>query len=193
MKTTLVTPPAAEPVLIADLKAHLNIDSSFTDDDTYIESLEKVARRYAESVCRRKFITQTWNLLLEEWPTENYITFPYGQLISIVHIKYTDSNEDQSTFSTDDYSIDTDSEPGRGVLDYGKTWPGSTLWPLNAIESQFTLGYGVAGSDVPDEILFAIKLMVADMYENREMSVRAVSINKLDTFDNLLSSYRLWY
>lgn len=190
-----VTPPAAEPVLKADLKEHLNIDDSFTDDDDYIEALEKVARRYVEVVTRRKLITQTWQYFLQEWPVENYITLPFGQLQSITHCKYTESDDTVNTDfdESDEWTADTDSDPGRLVLKYGESYPGGTLAIENPIELQFLCGYGDAGSDVPDELLFAIKLMVSDMYENREMSIKAISTTKLDTFSNLLASYRLWW
>ena len=193
MITSIVTPPAAEPVLIAALKSHMNIDSSFTDDDSYIETLQVVARRHVENITRRKLITQTWKLFLQGWPPENYITLPFGQLQSVAHLKYTDSNEDQSTFDSDDYSVDTDSDPGRVVLDYGKSWDGGTLWPLNPLELQFVTGYGAAGSDVPDEILMAIKLLVSELYERREMNIVGVGVQLLDMLSNLLASYRLWY
>jgi len=190
-----VTPPSVEPVLLADLKTHLNIDSSFIDDDSYIETLQVVARRHAEVVTRRKLISQTWQYFLQEWPDEDFITIPFGSLQSITHCKYTGTDDVVNTDfdENDEWTADTDSDPGRLVLKYGKSFPSIALASQNAIELQFVCGYGDAGSDVPDEILMAIKLMVSELYENREMSIKAVSMTKLDTFSNLLASYRLWW
>ena len=195
MITTLVTVPAAEPVLIADLKKHLNIDSSFTDDDSYIESLQKVARRHVEVITNRKLITQTWKFFLQGWPDKDFIVMPYGKLQSITHVKYTDADDTVNTdFDEDDeFTVDTDSDPGRIVLKYGESYPSATLANQNPIEIQFVLGYGVAGANVPDEIILAIKLMVAELYNNREINLLGVNKTTLDAFNNLLAPYKLWY
>lgn len=194
MIVSIVSPPAAEPVSTDDCKTHMNIESSFTDDDLYIAALQKVARKYVEVVTRRKLITQTWQYFLEDWPDEDYIVVPFGQLQSVTHVKYTDSNDTVNTDfdEGDEFTVDTDSDPGRIVLKYGESWPTATLATQNPIEIQFVCGYGDAGSDVPDEILMAIKLMVAEMYERREMSVVGASMTKLDAFKNLLMSHRIF-
>jgi hypothetical protein len=56
-------------------------------------------------------------------------------------VKYTDTDDDETTFSSSYYSVDTDDEPGRIVLDYGQSWPSVALSPLNPIEVQFVCGY----------------------------------------------------
>ena len=47
MPLLLTTPPTAEPVALADVKAHLRL--AITDDDAYITSLITAARRAIES------------------------------------------------------------------------------------------------------------------------------------------------
>ena len=46
MSLTLVSPPAAEPVTLAEAKSHLKLDTS--DEDTLIASLITAARARAE-------------------------------------------------------------------------------------------------------------------------------------------------
>ena len=48
-KLRLKTAPTATPVSVAEAKTHLRIDSSFTADDTYIETLISVATFAAEN------------------------------------------------------------------------------------------------------------------------------------------------
>lgn len=90
------------------------------------------------------------------------------------------------------YIVDTDSEPGRIVLDYGEAWPTVTLYPSNPIRLRFECGYGDAASDVPGDVLNAMKLCVADMYSVREPTIIGVSAKLLETIDNLLSPYIDW-
>jgi uncharacterized phiE125 gp8 family phage protein len=198
MRTTIVTPPAAEPVLLTGsdgLKKHLNVDDSFTDDDGYITSLQKVARIHVEDITWRKLISQTWKMWLQDWPSNGEIIIPYGRLQSVTSITYTGSDDTEYTdFDEDDeFTVDTDSDPGRVCLKYGESYPSVTLATQNPICITFVCGYGDAGSDVPDTILLAIKLFVAEMYRNREINLLGISKTTLEAFDCLLAPYRLWY
>lgn len=139
MTTTLVTSPARLPVSLDDVKNHLRI--SGTDNDDYLYSLVLAATDLAEKFTNRKFVRQTLKLYLNEWPTFDELRLPFGQLKSVTHVKYTDSNDSESTFSTSYYSVDTDSEPGRIVLNYGESWPTTVLATNNPIEIQFVCGY----------------------------------------------------
>lgn len=157
-------------------KTHLNVGHS--GDDAYIEDLVEVAAKKAEAWTRRKLLTTEVTGYLEAWPAGDAIVLPYGNLQSVTSVKYTDTAGDQSTFSSDNYIVETGSEPGRIVLGYGKNWPGGALYPSNPIEIVFTCGYGDEGTDVDSLIIHAIKIMIADLYEHREdVIVGAVSKN----------------
>jgi hypothetical protein len=54
-----------EPVLLADAKLHLRVDSS--DDDTLISSLITAARRYAEDYCDRTFVVTLWTMKMDSF------------------------------------------------------------------------------------------------------------------------------
>jgi uncharacterized phiE125 gp8 family phage protein len=148
MKTTLVTPPANLPITLAEAKDHLRIESTFTNDNAYIRSLIFVAMDQVESVLRRKLITQTWKAFYDCWPTKWEL--PYGQLQSVTHVKYTDSGGTVNTdFNEgDEFTVDTDSDPGRIVLKYGEVYPGNSLAEMNPIEVQMVVGYGTHASQV---------------------------------------------
>jgi len=139
MTRSLVTAPDRMPVTLADAKEHLRI--LHYDDDVYLYGAISLATTYAQSYCNRVFCRQTWNLYIDKFPSVGEISLPYGQLQSVIHVKYTDSNDSESTFSTDYYSVDTNSEPGRIVLNYGESWPTDTLRTNNPIEIQFICGY----------------------------------------------------
>jgi uncharacterized phiE125 gp8 family phage protein len=159
--------PAEEPIEVADAKDHLRV--THTDDDEYIGNLIKAARIWCENFQNRAYVTQTWRLLLDEFPSEDYIELPRPPLQSVTSVKYTDKDGAVTTLATSEYFVDTDSEPGRIVLNYDKTWPTTTLRPANGVEVVYVVGYGV-GASVPDNKREAILLSVADWYENREHS-----------------------
>lgn len=139
MEKILVVGPSAFPVSLAEAKANLNI--SHSNDDDLIYSLIAAATLEAEQFLRRKLVSQTWKIYLDEFPATDYIKLPFGQLRSVTAIKYTDSDGDETTWSSDDYIVDTVSEPGRIVLGYGKNWPTSDLYPSNPIEIEFVCGF----------------------------------------------------
>lgn len=175
MALTLVTGPAVEPISLDEAKKHLRVD--ITDDDTLIENLIASARRYCEKFQSRAYITQTWELWLDEWPEENYIEIPLPPLQSVASVKYYDTDGAEHILDASDYFVDMKSEPGRIVLAYGSTWPSTTLRPANGVVVQFNAGYGDSADDVPQTVKQAILLLVGHWYENREATI-AGTINR---------------
>jgi uncharacterized phiE125 gp8 family phage protein len=97
--------------------------------------------------------------------------------------------------STDDYIVDTNSEPGRIVLPYDGSWPSDTLYPVNPINIEYVAGYGTS-TNVPKTIKQAMKLIVGDLYENRENS-RDTKYGELKEIPlaakRLLVNKRVWF
>lgn len=162
---TIKTEPAKEPVTTAEAKLHLRVDLS--DDDALIDTLIITARRMVESECLHALITQTWEYFIEEFPEGEEIELPWPPLQSVTSVKYKDYDGDTNTLSTDVYFVDTDSTPGRIILKPGQSWPGDSLYPGNPITIEFECGFGTDTDDLPAEALAAVKLLTADLYENR--------------------------
>ncbi len=161
-----------------------------TTEDSLLSSLISTACRYAETYTRRQFIAKEIDLFLNAFP-EREIKLPYGNLKSVTAIKYTDSDGVETTMTEGvDYVVDNVNEPGRIVPTYGKGFPTVSLHPVNPIRISFIAGYGTA-ADVPSGIKTAIKMLVADMYENRE-SQGTQQMHENKTVSNLLAPYRLW-
>lgn len=185
----LVTPPAVEPLLLPDAKAHLRVD--IADDDALITTLIKAAREWCEGYQNRAFITQTWRLHLDAWPRE-YIRIPRPPLQSVTSVKYTDSAGSQTTWPAAEYLVDVHSEPGRIVPAYGKSWPTATLQPVSAIEVEFVAGHGDAATDLHERIIQAMKLLVGHLYENREATVERALVETPFAVKALLGLDRIW-
>ncbi|MGB9845891.1 MAG: head-tail connector protein [Desulfotomaculales bacterium] len=137
----LITPPATEPVSLAEAKQHLRVD--ITDDDNLITALITAAREYCEGFQNRAYITQTWQLWLDAWPEGSEIRIPRPPLQSVSDIKYYGTDDTEYIFDAANYFVDAKSEPGRVVLKYGKSWPTIMLRPTNGICVTFIAGYKV--------------------------------------------------
>lgn len=166
---TLVTPPAAEPVSIAEAKAHSRI---FTDlDDSLLAGYISAARMKCENNCQRAFLTQTWNYALQHFPGRrylgsqllnnqtdyykyNYIKIPLPPLVSINLMTYMDTNGNvyymQQGYSNvvGNYLLDLDHEPGRINLPYAGIWPTTVLLPTSPIHILFTAGWPITTGTV---------------------------------------------
>ena len=184
----LVTAPTIEPVTLTEAKDYMRVTS--TDDDSLITSLIVVARTGAESFTRRAFITQTWNMLMDNWPASKNniwwdgvrqlpvsalsgkprIEVPKAPLISVTHIKTYDDADAATTFASSNYFVSPYSgefaAKGRIALRDGSSWPTFTRGP-DGIEIQFIAGYGATAADVPSQIKQALLLEVNELYENR--------------------------
>ncbi len=187
MALVLKTAPSVEPVTAAEAKAHARVD--ITDDDTLITALIVAARRWCEQFTRRAFITQTWELYLDGFPTE--FRLPYPPLQSITKIDYTDLDGATQTLATTEYTVDAKSEPGRVVEAWQKTWPATRDVP-NAVIAEFKAGYGDAAASVPEQAKLAIKMLVAHLYENRESTAPAMIHSVPMATEHLLWPLRHW-
>jgi uncharacterized phiE125 gp8 family phage protein len=61
---------------------------------------------------------------------------------------------------------------------YGQTWPSVRADTYNAVEIQFTSGYGTA-SAVPQAIRNGMLLLVANWFENREQAIVGTIVSEL--------------
>jgi len=194
MITTIVTSPPVEPIDLDETKEHLRVTSS--DDDSMIFGLIQASREHIEAITRRALVQQTWKMYLQDWPCGDSFEIPYPPLQSITSIKYTDSDDTQTTWTSTYYEVDTDSEPGRVILAYGETWPSTTLHPKNPIEIIFVAGYSASSDSPPDyrvNIPEAIKNAMKLDIENRYYRDTRDYMGKLEEVrDSILMPYRIF-
>jgi uncharacterized phiE125 gp8 family phage protein len=178
---TLKTAPIDGPVEIEEVKSHLRIDS--TDEDYYLQSLINSARNFGEGFQNRAYNTQTWELWLDDFPSDDFISLPRPPLQSVSSVKYYGTDNTEYTMSSADYFVDSKSEPGRVCLGYGKTWPTTSLRSFNGVCVTYVAGYA---GQVPGNIKQAMLLLIGHWYENRE-SVSQVDLKPVPmTVDTLL-------
>jgi len=170
-------------------------DAAYVADETKISLLITAARQYMEETLERAFITQTWDLVLDTWPAEKYITVPLPPLAAapapvITYYDYDDVVP--KTLAATDYYVDTYSEPGRIHLNYGESWPSDTLRPVNAIFVRFTCGSTAAS--IPEPLQNAMLMLVGHYYENRELIITTGAMPKELPmgYKALVAPYQIW-
>lgn len=95
-------------------------------------------------------------------------------------VKYYDTDDTVAYIDGGDYFVDIKSQYGGRVhLNYGKSWPSTTLRPANAVCVTFVAGYGDDSTDVPQKFRSAMLLLIGHLYENREAVVTGVVPTKV--------------
>ena len=193
MIISVQTAPSVEPLSIADIKYQLRIEQDDNDNDITLFNLRKAARRWTENYLNRALITQTLDYYMQRFPSGDYYELPRPPIQSVTSLTYTDWNGDASTLTENtDFVLDSDSEPGRIVLEYNKTWPTDTLHPKNPIVTLYVAGYGDAASNVPDDIRQAMLMMVTHWYIHRQPIRVGAAPKYVDfTIESILSPYRI--
>ena len=163
----IITPPATEPVTLADVKPQLRID---LDDDSYdgtLTPLIAVARDWCEGYQNRAYITQTLELAIDRWPCPpyDYIILPRQPLQSVVSITYTDRDGNMMIWDPSNYIVNDYWDPAQIVRASGVCWPSVCLAPTNGVKVRYVSGYGAA-EDVPARIKQAIILYVSEMFDS---------------------------
>lgn len=168
MGLMLVTPPAEEPVTIAEAKLHCRVDADITADDVLLTALIVAAREQAEHTTGRSLVSQSWRLTLDRFPA-GAIVLPRAPLSSVTSITYVDTDGATQTLDAGEYRVITDRVLGEVVPVYDGQWP-TARCTQNAVTVEFVSGYGAAAT-VPRAIKQWILLAVGGWYGQREAIV----------------------
>jgi uncharacterized phiE125 gp8 family phage protein len=183
MSLQLTTPPAIEPVTLAEAKAHLKLDTA--DEDALLTTLITAARARAEWHTGRAFITQAWTLRLDAWPYDGIAEIPLPPLASVIEVAVITDDGIRTVLDRAVYYVDKASGPGRLVL---ADTPPPRLRRKDCVEIAFTAGYGSATTSVPEAIREAILEIVADLHTHRGDEYGAVGL----AGQALLAPYRVF-
>ncbi|MGF9562575.1 head-tail connector protein [Neorhizobium sp. JUb45] len=186
MTYILTTPPTAEPITLADVKAHLRLDDG--NEDTLISSLITTAREHLERETGLCLITQTWRLCLDLWPRDGILKIVRFPVQAIENVTVYDAAGAPVDVSLEDHLLDGQSRPVRLWL-RDPPAPGQVM---NGIEITFVAGFGEGGADVPDGLKRAMLLHVAHMFAFRGVvALESQPAGIPDGYERLIASYRL--
>ncbi len=165
MSALLLSPPAAEPISLAEAKQFLRV--AHDDDDDVIGALIAGSRIHVEAQTRRALITQTWRIALDTWPASGAIPIVPSPLQQVSAARVYRADNTAETINLASFALDLAADPNvilfsPGVLPMpGRTQAGTEL--------DVAVGYGDAGDDVPEPLRQAIRLLLAHWYENRSV------------------------
>jgi len=193
----VVTAPASDPVILADAKLHLRITDTDSDAyitgliTVATQHLQKIQNRAFITQTLRmqldsfpdmpnatlKFFTPTYSVESYLARAISLMSGPIRLLRppcqSVTSIKYLDPNGALQTLAQNPapglpgYIVDTDSEPARIQPANNLPWP-VTLAQQSAVQVLYVAGYGASGTNCPVTVLHEIKLLLAQLFENRE-------------------------
>jgi uncharacterized phiE125 gp8 family phage protein len=161
MTYLLIAPPDAEPLTLAETKAHLRLDTA--DEDDLVSSLITVAREHLERTAGLCLMTQTWRLLLDSICEDGVIQIARGPVQTIESVIVYDRAGATVEVGLDAHVLDGIARPARLLL----AEPPGPDRAVNGIEIDFVAGFGSSATDVPDTLKRAMLTHVAEMYSCR--------------------------
>lgn len=184
---TFVSSTGPEPISLREVKYHLHQVPE--EDNWLVQSFITAARQICERLIPggKTFATTTWDWKIAGFPDGNLIRLPRPPLQSITSISYYSSAGTSTTFSSTAYTVHLPTDlPGEVELLPNQAWPGtdSREYPVTI---RFKNGYGTS-EQVPEQVKQAMRLLVADFYENRGDDQGKAGDRTMKTVETLLGS-----
>lgn len=158
---------------IADTSLGAAAPSVNTTADPELVRLIATATDRMELATQRAGMTQTWDLVLDAFPDDDYIEIPKPPLVpatGITSLKYRDTAGTLQTWAATNYVVEAPAGPrcrrGRLSLAYGVSWP-STYGQAGDVTVRFVCGHATASAVAP-MLRQAMLVDIAALYANRE-------------------------
>lgn len=207
MNPTVTLAPTEVGIDLEELKTQLSITGS--TDDARLMRVAAAALTFTERYLNRTLLTRTYLYTLNSFtcvlrgelddfwyePTAMnsritpYITLPYPPLRAVASVKYYDDAGVLQTISPGNYQVDARREPGVILPVYGYSWP-SPKTMLNAVEIEYTAGYGDLFSTLPDDLRHGVMMLIGHLNENRETTTPLSLADVPFGFDDLVAGYK---
>lgn len=195
MRVLVITPPNPV-VLLADAKQHLGV--LHNDEDALITAMIAAATEHLDGAngwLNRALAPQELEAR-GTWFDDCRIRLPFPPVISVASIKYLDTNGAEQTLADDQYEV----RSNEIVRAWGVSWPSVRTDDEN-VRIRYHAGYAAdleadpLIAAVPAPIIAAIKLMVADLYFNRETTLSGAAVQAVPmstTVERLLAPFRVY-
>lgn len=165
MTITIVTPPASEPVSLAEAKLFLRVDHA--EEDDLITTLIVAAREAVEAGCGRALIKRRVRESLDIWRRDAVggATLGLGPVSSVVTVRLMADNGSQSVIDPDRYRLEGAGDRPRLVFASGVP---AILRSAGGVEIEYDAGYAEAADELPVALRLSLLQIVASLYEARQ-------------------------
>jgi uncharacterized phiE125 gp8 family phage protein len=167
MTMTLLTPPALEPVTLAELRQFLRLAGD--SDDDLLTGLLKAARETLEAKTGLALINQTFRLHADGWPRSGILRIPKYPVRSVSAVAALLDDGTSVAIAGHDLHLSTRARPARLYL-AERHRPAQSLCGL-AVD--FVAGFGETGNEVPDALRHALMTLVVHWYEMRGVDTQS--------------------
>jgi uncharacterized phiE125 gp8 family phage protein len=188
MPSILLTGPAAEPITLAEAKTFLRVEHD--DDDDLIAALVAGSRIHVEAQTRRALITQSWRIVRDAWPVSGRLALLPVPVASVTAVCVYRSDGTTQSIDLSVFTLDKAAMPA--VLAFASGAPPAPGRVSGGIEIEITAGYGAEGTNVPEPLRQAIRLLTAHWYENRGIAAVGQTVAALpESVAALIAPYRV--
>lgn len=165
MSITTVTPPASEPISLAEAKLFLRVDHNA--EDNLIVTLIGAAREAVEAGIGRALITRRVRESLDIWRRDavNGAVLGLGPVTNVVAVRLIADNGAQSVIDPERYRLEGNRDRPRLVFPPGLP---STLRSAGGIEIEYDCGYADDADGLPIALRLATLQIAASLYELRQ-------------------------
>lgn len=182
-----ITAPTAQPVSLAEAKAHLRVDHDH--EDATISALVASATSYLDGwsgILGRALVTQTWQQDMSELPGSGVVRLPLAPVRAVESILYRDPEGNMRNLAPDAYSAPL--ADGLGPFIRVRERP-ATSRADDAVSVIFSAGYG-GPEDVPPALRQAILLLIGHWYRNREAVTEGAAVELPFSVSVLVAPFR---
>ena len=187
--TIVTVRPQGHPLSVFEAKRQLRIEAADTDQDDHIESLCAAAHSHIERALGYPILRQTRETHLAQFP-RGPIWLGSGAELTVLQVRYADTAGTMQVLPESGYDVDAVSRIAKVYPAMNAPWPGTASGP-SAVVVEWQAGWDNP-TDVPDDLLHAMKLLVGHWDQNREaVVVGSINSEVRVALDDLLSQHRL--
>lgn len=187
--TVVTVKPDGHPLSVAEAKRQLRLEVDDTDQDDHLADLCAAAHRKIERELGFPILRQTRETHLAGFP-DGPIWLGSGDGLTVLSIRYRDTAGASQTLDPAKYSVDAVSRIAAVWPAVSPWWPSTTCLPGSVIV-EWQAG-AVRPSDVPEDLIHAMKLLVGHWDQNREaVVIGTISSEVQVALDDLLAQFRL--
>jgi uncharacterized phiE125 gp8 family phage protein len=195
MTLTLITPPAALPISLAEVRAQCRVDD--VSEDALLMGYVRSAVDFVEQHSGLKLIDQVWDWSTDAFPPHcAWVRLPLAPLLAVEQIVYQDPQGTSLTLDPSVYLVRGigSVQPARLILAPNQQWP-VTLRGPDAITIRMRVGFGSDWNAVPHDVRQSIGMLAAYWYGQREAAQVDPDARVFDvpfSVKQILEPWRVW-